>query len=215
MVPSKRDRGLPERSMRRAAGPRKRTLFWALVVLAILVAAAAIVAVLVSGKTPGRTEEARDIMKNSDRTLESLRPKGERINQSVSIMIPDIAYLSSAQYQMTKSNLLALIEEARAVLEEVRQGYADIFNLNGVDEYIGYARVKLGLIRLDFEQLQAVEDYLDFITGALAERDTGKPLNSQALSDTTNATVKKMKELGARVEELTAEAAKIKKDRAL
>jgi hypothetical protein len=155
------------------------------------------------------------MMKDSDEKLVSLRQTGERINNSVGMMVPDITYLTSAQYEMTKGNILTLIEEARAILKEVQQGYAGILNLDGVDEYIRYARVRLGLVHVDFQQLKVVEDFLDYITGELAGRDAGRPLDPQSITDATNATVAKMKELSTRVEELTTQAAQIKKDQAL
>ena len=215
MIPSGRYQGLPHNRQLRANRSKRRILLWMTAVIAVLFGIAVVVPVLVSGKSPAQTEKARDIIEKSDEKLESLRTKGAKIDRSVSIMIPDVGYLSSAQYELTKGNICTLIEETRSALYEVRQGYTDIFNLNGVDDYIKYARVKLALVDVDFEELEVVDDYLDNITNALAERDAGKPLNSQAVTDATNATVEKMKELSSRVEELTAQAEKIKKDRVL
>jgi uncharacterized membrane protein len=218
MVPDGCDPGLPEKSRRRATMSRKRIMVWVLVVLTltVLAAAGAIVAVHASGKAPAaETARAREIMKRSDEELLSLRSEGARIDRSVSTMIPDIPYLTAAQYQMTRCNICASIEEAKDALKQVRQNYADIYDLNGVDEYIEYARVKLALIHMDFQQLKAVEEYLDFVTSALAERDAGKPLNSQCITDATNATIAKMKELSSQVEKLTSQAEKMKREQAL
>jgi hypothetical protein len=215
MVPTEIDEGLHPHGRHRARRSRKKILLWALPFLVLLMIAAALVPVLISGKTPAETDHARIIMKSSDEKLESLRAKGNRINQSVGIMIPNIGYMSSAQYEMTKGNILALIEEPRAILGEARQGYTEIFDLDGVDEYIEYAKLKLAVVHVDFEQLGVIENYLDYLTGALAQRDAGTPLDSQAVNDATNATVEKMKQFSSKIEELTAQAAKIRKDQAL
>ena len=215
MVPNGRYQGLHHNRRLRANRSKRKILLWMIAVIAVLLGIAVVVLVLVSSKSPAQTEKARDIIKKSDEKLESLRPQGAKIDRSVSIVIHDVGYLSSAQYELTKGNICTLIEETRSALYEVRQDYTGIFNLNGVDDYIKYAKVKLALIDVDFEQLKAVDDYLDYLTGAIAGREAGKPLDSQAVTDATNATVEKMKELSSRVEELTAQAEKIKKDRVL
>ena len=215
MVPNGRYQGLHHNRRLRGNRSKRKILLWMIAVIAVLLGIAVVVLVLVSGKSPAQTEKARDIIKKSDEKLESLRPQGAKIDRSVSIVIPDVGYLSSAQYELTKGNICTLIEETRSALYEVRQDYTDIFNLNGVDDYIKYARVKLALVDVDFEELEVVDDYLDNITNALAERDAGKPLNSQAVTDATNVTIEKMKELSSRVKKLTAQAEKIKKDRVL
>ena len=203
---------IPAESGRRAHRSRKVRL---LVLAGATVLAVAVAVVVVLTRPPADKAEAQELMRKSDQQLDALRPKGEKINASVNIILPDLGYMTSAQYEVTKGNIHAMVEETTAQLDNVRQGYSGILNLKGVDPYVEYAKVRLALIDADLEQLAVVDGYLDYLSKALADRDGGTPVDTQAVTEATSSSVSKLKELSSQVEELTAKAEKIKKSRTL
>lgn len=206
---------VPADGGRRARHSRKVRFLALAGVLALALAVAVAVVVVVLTRPPADKAKAQELMRKSDKQLVSLRPKGEKINASVNIMLPDLGYLTSAQYEVTKGNIHAEVEEAMAQMEVIRKGYQDILGLKDVDEYGQYAKVQLALLDLDLQQLDVVDGYLDYLSKALADRDAGIPLDTKAVADVTSSSVSKLKELGSQVEKLTAEAEKMKKSQAL
>jgi hypothetical protein len=205
----------PVEGERPARRSRKTRLLLLAGATALLLAAAVVAVVVILTRPPADRARAQELMRKSDEQLEALRPKGEKINTSVNLMRPDLGYLTSAQYEMTKSNIHAELDESIAQLAEVRKGYQDILGLKDVDEYGQYAKVQLALLDLDLQQLNVVDGYLDYLSKALADRDAGIPLDGKAVADVTSSSVSQLKELGSRVEKLTAEAEKMKKSRTL
>ncbi len=209
-------RGKHEKRMLLPAGAwrSKKALILAVLLVAALLAVT-VVLVFAFWPSPHDTARAKDLMKSSDDTVQSTRLKGDEISRSVNMVLPNISYLTKAQYDVTAGNIRALTRDTRVDLETARQGYETILGLRGVDAYKEYAYVKLQLIGVDEEQLKLVDDYLDYLANALAGREAGTALNTQAIADTTSVSNQKLSELSSSMDELSKQAEEMKKEKEL
>jgi len=194
---------------------QKRRVILATTGTCVMVVAVVVVLLLAFVVLPQDTATARDLMSKSDSAVLSTKPTGEKISASVNIMLPDISFMTSYQYNTTAENIRSLADEARADLSKAREGYLGILNLKGVGSYKQYAQLRLDLIDVDMRQLTLVDNYLDYLGKELAAREAGAALNSEALATATSESNRKLSELGDRMDGLTKQAEELKKEKSL
>ncbi len=204
-----------QKAMAVRTSQQKRRMILATTGTCFMVAAVVVVLLLAFVVLPQDTATAQNLMSKSDSAVLSTKPTGEKISASVNVMLPDISYMTSQQYNITAENIRSLADEARANLSKAQEGYLGILNLKGVRSYKEYAQIRLELIDVDMRQLTLVDDYLDYLGRELAEHAAGAALNSEALATTTNESNKKLSELGDRMDGLTKQAEELKKEKSL
>lgn len=200
-----------------AARPKSnKTLLAVIAGVVALLVVVAVVLVLVFVVFSGDTGKARDLVKKSDVLMEKVRPKGDKLGESVNSLLTDIQNIESPeQYEQMADEIRAVTKEVRTDLEKAQSGYKEILGLDGVVSYKEYAKVVLDLIDLDLEQVQLVDEYLEYISQQFAAVAAGQQVSSEAIAERTSAFLASLKELSPRVDELKAEAEKIKKEKKL
>jgi hypothetical protein len=184
-------------------------------VVALLVVAA-VVLVLVFVVFSGDTGKARDLVKKSNTLMVEVKPKGEKLGESINSLLTDIGSVESPeQYEQMADEIRAVTKKIRADLEKAQSGYKEILGLDGVVSYKEYAKAVLDLIDLDLEQVQLVDEYLEYLGQQFAAVAAGQQVSSQAIAERTSAFLTSLNELSPRVDELKAKAEKIKKEKKL
>lgn len=184
--------------------------------LVALLVVAAVVLVLIFVVFSGDTGKARDLVKKSDALMAEVKSKGEKVGESVDSLLTGFGDIASPeQYEQTADEIRAMTRATRAALEKAQSGYKEILGLDGVVSYKEYANAVIDLIDVDLEQVQLVDEYLEFISQQFAAAAAGQQVESQAVAERTSEFIASLNEMSPRVDELKAKAEKIKKEKKL
>lgn len=190
----------------------KKGLTIALISVAAVAVIAAVVLVLVFVVFSGDTGKAKDLMEKGDARMEKLQASGDELGTALAELVgssSDIA--SAAEYEAAADDIRAQLKVVSDSLKEAQKDYKGIQGLKGVGDYEEYAGIVLELIDSNFEIVREVNVFLDYLGEQFAAAEVGQAVDTQAISDTTDAFGETLHELGGESDALEKKALELQK----
>lgn len=195
---------------------KSRAALWAVIAsLAALLVVAVVVVVVAFVVVSSDASKARDLMNSSDALIDSASSSGDAVGEDLQSLLEDLAngnIETVGDFESGADAIRADLEEIRSDLEKAREGYEEILELEGVEEYKTYSKTVLELIDVFLEHAQLMDDYLDYLSGELAREAAGEFVDSDEVAQVTAAFVEGATEFNNTENELKEKAKEIKKE---
>ncbi|HEY5530494.1 MAG TPA: tetratricopeptide repeat protein [Candidatus Anoxymicrobiaceae bacterium] len=196
-----------------AAPGQKNTLKWAIIGVVSLLVVAAIVLVVVFVALGSDTGKAKELARKGDVYMNKATATGKNVATSVNDLMTNFKTVSSASdYESMADSIRTDTKSATSDLGSAQKEYKQILDLSGVDKYKDYARARLAQIDVDFKQVRAVDDYLDYLSRQFSDAEAGATIDSAAIAVTTATFFSGLEEASTEAGKLKDKADNLQKD---
>lgn len=198
------------------SAPRKKKtgIIAAVVAVLVIIVAALVVVFLISAG--GDTSKTKDLINKASPVVNDAQTTLKEVGDQINTFFSEIAGITStAQFESKAADIRSNVTAVEKDLNQAKGYLEDAVKLDAQADYKKYSEIALELVNTELEETKQITDYLDYLGKAFKDAEAGQPVNTTAISTTTQDFITTLRETNDKAKELADQAATLKKDKNL